>query len=292
MRHTTKKSLAMLGLDDNESSDLPEQYTDIYIPDELVIYKDPKKQSMLLNINKPRYISSAPTTSISKLSLHSKDTNFQMNDKDDLTVIISNSANDITEETGGSLNGAMDEIINDMKLQEIHELKTVLNAGDTKYDQETESTHFRMDWFKACNGINHEIFPKLSSAVRGIINGKAKEIDKYDLSQKCINKVIGILKEEQYLAIEEREYLRLFLQRASTFKPITNEFEQDLIKENPIAYQDHVQNKGMNGLVLMDIFDVHRMFVFCNFNMREYTIDNFKKDVTEKGKQSLGEKKK
>ncbi len=67
-----------------------------------------------------------------------------------------------------------------------------------------------MNWMKACNGISHELWSKLGSAVKAIINDKDKNIDPQKLNEENIETVIKILKEERHLAIEERHYLRSF----------------------------------------------------------------------------------
>eukprot|EP01084_Bolivina_argentea_P314599 544914_1 len=75
-----------------------------------------------------------------------------------------------------------------------------------------------LDWTQVCNGISHEMWPKLASAVKSIVTDQA--INQHDLSVTSIDKVIDILKNKRNLCIEEQEYLRRFLQQAAAFKPL------------------------------------------------------------------------
>eukprot|EP01084_Bolivina_argentea_P171570 297239_1 len=126
-----------------------------------------------------------------------------------------------------------------------------------------------MDWFKACNGIQHEMWSKLAIAVKSIIIDDATKIKMDNLSEKNIIQVINILKNRRHLAIEERGYLRRFLRRAANFK-INNQYIK--IQQN--------QNKMLQyESLLIDIFYVYKIFIFTNFNFREHTINDFKKHI-------------
>ena len=86
-------------------------------------------------------------------------------------------------------------------------------------------------WFNICNVIKHEMYPKLASAIMAITEDefKSEAIDHniYSISiplysiKENIEEVIQYLKTKRKLAIEERNYLRMFIQRALQFVPIT-----------------------------------------------------------------------
>eukprot|EP01084_Bolivina_argentea_P289467 497086_1 len=164
-----------------------------------------------------------------------------------------------------SINHLTDEIINDMEIQEINTLKSVIKDNDDKNE-------WRMNWEKACNAIHHEMFPKLANIIRAIINDKQTEIKHDDLSDDTINKVVDILKTERHLPFEERQYLRKLLLRSVQFQQKT-----DINITNIDIYK---QNNDKTNL-LMDIFDVHRIFMFFNFQAKEYLVEQYQKDVRE-----------
>eukprot|EP01084_Bolivina_argentea_P019827 36867_1 len=190
------------------------------------------------------------------------------------------------------INDITNQLINDMELQEINSLKCVLDKGEQKYDKlisknttanYVQASDFVMDWGKICNGIRHEMWPKLASAVRAIINNKKTKVEQNDLSNDCIDKVINILKQERHLAVEERQYLRRTLQRASHFVPISANNKET--QNNMELFKDET---GLGVLMLMDIFDFHRLFTFFNFNFIEYSGNDYEKDINERAPRKLG----
>ena len=74
-----------------------------------------------------------------------------------------------------------------------------------------------MDWMKICNAIQHEVYPKVSSVVKSIIN--KNNINKMDLSPNTVNTVIEKLKSKN-IATEPREYIKKLIERAKRFKPM------------------------------------------------------------------------
>ena len=88
-------------------------------------------------------------------------------------------------------------------------------------------TKFKISWINICNCIQHEMYPKVASAVRQFINNHSNHnedekslIDLYDLSVESETKLIDFLKTKTKLPLEERTYLRQLIQRARSFKPI------------------------------------------------------------------------
>eukprot|EP01084_Bolivina_argentea_P123314 218534_1 len=203
-------------------------------------------------------------------------------------IPVINISNEQKQANSADINDITDEMINDMQLEEITSLQSTINHFDKQTNHQlNQSTQF-MDWERVCNGINHELWPKIANAVRAIINDKDKPIDKYDFSKDCIDKVMDILKKERYLPNEERQYLRRVLQRAIAFTQITNEQRQRQEMMN-----SDVTKKAVQTLLLMDIFDVHKIFKFFNFNFKEYDIADYEKDIKtcieKQGKKALGD---
>eukprot|EP01084_Bolivina_argentea_P019828 36870_1 len=136
------------------------------------------------------------------------------------------------------INIITEEILSEMKSLEIDFI-------EEKHDI------FKMSWAKACNAISHEMWPKLASAVKSIVNDK--NINEYDINNDCINKVITILKEERHLAVEERQYLCQLLKRGSRFNSQKHNYSE-VIGNN--KHTPRYINNGLTWCLLMDIFDV------------------------------------
>eukprot|EP01084_Bolivina_argentea_P195341 335131_1 len=115
------------------------------------------------------------------------------------------------------LNIAWFELVNeqDIKIKDIQIANHVYNEiPDDLY------TERWMNWERICNGISHEMWPKLANIIRAIIRDKNRNIKEFDISEKCMGDVIDILKDERHLPSEETDYLREALTRATEFDPI------------------------------------------------------------------------
>ena len=98
---------------------------------------------------------------------------------------------------------------------DLNEIEQVFNKKETK-----------LSWLHICNAIKHEMYPKLASAIRPIIQDQKHDEDSsddedtlkiglYDIQQN-VNKVIEYLKTKRKLAVEERDYLKRLIERAVT----------------------------------------------------------------------------
>jgi len=82
---------------------------------------------------------------------------------------------------------------------------------------------FALNWERICNCIAHEMWPKLASTLRGILNEEKHEIKSENISEESIDKIIEILKGKRNLANEERIYFKALAQRAMESFKATNE---------------------------------------------------------------------
>ena len=177
-----------------------------------------------------------------------------------------------------SLNANQSKVFEEIEI--IQKRPDSINVNDTK---STTMNVYKMDWYKACNAIHHEMWPKLASAVTATIDkiGEPK-IDKNKFKQEDVKIVIDKLVEERHLPTEERIYLQGVLQRASEFNlDNTRNTKSPCIIGNTDK-DFHIKMKGLNESLLMDIYDVHSIFKYFIFNYKEYTINDYKKDIHKK----------
>eukprot|EP01083_Nonionella_stella_P054923 144948_1 len=178
------------------------------------------------------------------------------------------------------INQATDAMIDDMSEHDIYSLeKIVSNAVD--------HNDFKMSWNHVIACIKHEMWPTLGSVIQALLRNKNKVIGQYDLSRVCIDNVINILKKKQ-LASEECHYLEQLILRAKEFDPNESKYQRVDPSDNN-AHRDGTDvyyKGGMSASLLMDIHNVHKIFVFANFNFAEYTMLDFKSDITK----ALGQK--
>eukprot|EP01084_Bolivina_argentea_P083588 151345_1 len=177
----------------------------------------------------------------------------------------------------------------DSPINDIHE-KQIIDKNDS-------SLNFRLNWLHIIECIRHEMWPKLASSIYAIIDNKDeakhKIIDLYNLDGDTISDVIEILKSKRHLAIEERDYLRNLIKRAKQFNPIScdNTVSTKNINTGPVQKQIDFESKnvGLNLPLLIDIFSVHRSFMFNNFHFNEYSVNNFKNDIKKNAKEYVEE---
>eukprot|EP01083_Nonionella_stella_P286784 976123_1 len=154
------------------------------------------------------------------------------------------------------------------------------NAIDLRHDD------FKLNWNHLVSCIRHEMWPILASVIKGMLDNNNDEeaqkanprIDIHDLSDECMDKVIDMLKRKRRLPSEECRYLRQLMIRAKGFDPHYLNLKKDHndMDMNSIDYH----KKGLSKCLLMDIYGIHKAFVFTNFNFEEYTIRQFMEDIT------------
>eukprot|EP01084_Bolivina_argentea_P132096 233106_1 len=114
---------------------------------------------------------------------------------------------------------------------DMNEISVAVNNTQNEKDEQ-----FKMSWDHILEAIKHEMYPKLSSAIKSIINYSNNQqnmqvneddekntikIELYDLTDKSRDNVIEFLKEKRKLKIEERKYLYGLINRARSFNPNT-----------------------------------------------------------------------
>eukprot|EP01083_Nonionella_stella_P308538 1089047_1 len=180
------------------------------------------------------------------------------------------------------INETTNEIINDMSTQEIHSLKHTISGS--------KHADFNLTWNHLVECIRHEMWPKLASVIKGLLGSsnnennmneeKGNEFD-HDLSDESMDKVIDTLKKKRRLQSEECHYLRQLMIRAKGFDPchliVTPKKDENDMNMNPIDYD----SKKLTKSLLMDVFDIHKAFVFANFHFEEYTVSHFLEDIAE-----------
>ena len=108
------------------------------------------------------------------------------------------------------------------------DIEGIFSCSDLKeIEQVFNKRESKLSWLNICNAIKHEMYPKLASAIRPIIQDQKQDehstdddeeqlkIGLYDIQQNLDN-VIEYLKKKRRLAVEERDYLKRLIERAIT----------------------------------------------------------------------------
>eukprot|EP01084_Bolivina_argentea_P073319 133044_1 len=189
---------------------------------------------------------------------------------------------------------------NEEEIANIHLLsKTIITTNEMKeeklhvsYGNINEKRDLSVTWNHLLNCINHEMWPKLSSVIKAMIeNDDNKDVvvsNTYDLSDNCIDNVIDKLRKKRYLPSEECQYLRKLIIRAREFN-LGTKFEYNIDQHERDDKDFYFKMRRLNRTLLNDIFEYHRIFTFSNFNFREYNIADYRNDIIKQGKVVLGE---
>ena len=137
--------------------------------------------------------------------------------------------NDITRENAmvsreAKLAVTVDSIINKFKPL----LKDIIVHSDIMaetHDSEKEEMRDDLTWYNVMHCVRHELYPamavSMSKAVDELIF--SSEFDIYDLSQKAVDRVVGVLKTKKELFNNEIEYIQGIVERARAFQWDENE---------------------------------------------------------------------
>eukprot|EP01084_Bolivina_argentea_P048006 88488_1 len=180
---------------------------------------------------------------------------------------------DINEETERLLSSFDQNDLTDLQ-QTLHEIN--------KNDNPSTTIDFTMDWTKICQCVTHEMWPKLASIIKSLIHKNQISICK--INQKNIKTIIDGLKSRN-TEIEPLQYLKQLIKRALQFQKATKLQEYDISQLKRRSENTIIQSR------LMDIYCIHKLFIFARFNFENYGIKDFREDIIMNGKSILGEKK-
>eukprot|EP01084_Bolivina_argentea_P219448 372196_1 len=189
---------------------------------------------------------------------------------------------DIEEQTNMMLSTFTETELKQTLQSDEHTFSSQQQNAPTTHDEKSESF---MNWNNVCQCVKQQMWPKLSSAIKSIVD--SLDGDNVFLfwdnviTNDSIDIVINKLKEKRHLQIEERKYLQKLIYRTKNFTPIVNNhYYQGFIQGKISSEMKTIyhSSKTLNEALLMDIFDVHRIFVFSNFNFRNYSATDFTKD--------------
>ena len=101
------------------------------------------------------------------------------------------------------------------------EIESIFSASDLDEIESAIDIQFKPSWIHVANCVHHEMYPKLSSAIRSIIKQENQHFNVHDLEDQAIKSMLKYLKKQRNLGIEERNYLSNLVIRTRAFTPIT-----------------------------------------------------------------------
>eukprot|EP01083_Nonionella_stella_P126616 383325_1 len=160
-------------------------------------------------------------------------------------------------DSDGDINKETEDILETFDESEMKELYTQVLQSNEEI--------LVMDWNKIIECVKHEMWPKLGSIIKGILNSKQTngEIKKEDIQM-----VMDGLK-VKHLAAESINYFQKLVERAmhSNINQIANQSR----------YEDESENDF--DALLRDVWSVYKCHRFTQFNLTQYSLDQFKEDI-------------
>eukprot|EP01084_Bolivina_argentea_P238116 400055_1 len=145
--------------------------------------------------------------------------------------------------------------------------------------------NFSLNWQHISNAIKHELYDTIASSFMDVVKNNKKEYSL--LTYDNINYVLDTLKVVKNIKPNEIYYInQLINSRAKQFKPLKNTTDQSVMDDR--EYDEtmtqfngciHTDFPDLNIQLLYDIYNVHNIFKFTNYQFAKYTKDQFIHDV-------------
>eukprot|EP01084_Bolivina_argentea_P086492 156345_1 len=133
-------------------------------------------------------------------------------------------------------NEEAEDLIKSFHPDEITKLQDLLMSDEEKthYPNDEKQEHtsketFKMNWMKICECVSHEMWPKLSSVIKGII--RENNVNIYEINNESITTIFNALK-KRTIQIEPLQYLKALIQRAMAFSINNNNNNNNTDKYN------------------------------------------------------------
>eukprot|EP01083_Nonionella_stella_P312260 1116262_1 len=125
-----------------------------------------------------------------------------------------------------------------------------------------------LTWQRIANALNHELYDKISSSFMVIVGGEKRFENMDELLEEIKNK--------RHIHQHEINYIRQLIERSKQFcnnhgtpKPNDKQMTIDM---------GHITDATSDGLcfdLLCDIYNVHKCFLFANYQFKHYDVNEF-----------------
>eukprot|EP01083_Nonionella_stella_P230497 814677_1 len=153
------------------------------------------------------------------------------------------------------------DILAEMSPDEVDSLQSHLNAARLIRD--------KLNWTHISSSLMHELDEKISFHFINTV--KKLNISTIELSEAMEQKL------NKKMPKQEVHYIRQLIQRAIQNTMGVSSDANTLKKQNDAPRETDLN--GLNGNVLVDIFNVYRLYKFCNFHFESYTKEQFMKAI-------------
>eukprot|EP01083_Nonionella_stella_P276229 938454_1 len=135
---------------------------------------------------------------------------------------------------------------------------------------------FALNWQHIANALKHELYDKIASTFMVIVNGSNKRFEN-------LNELLEEIKNERHIHQKEIDYIRQLIERAKQFCYDTRGTSKANDKQMMIDSSDeddiNLTNDGLTSQLLIDIYNVHKCFLFSNYHFMDYGVKDFANDI-------------
>eukprot|EP01083_Nonionella_stella_P129955 394361_1 len=144
----------------------------------------------------------------------------------------------------------------------IYELKNVLNAN----------------WLHISSAINHELYESLSSKIEKRVQTDFFK-SKAETNLDYIFNALSQLKEQSKVDANEINYIKQLMKRANNIEKHAYNNESDFLSKKELNQDIDDDLCGLNAMMLYDIYNVHKCFLFANYHFQSFTTNQFIKCI-------------
>eukprot|EP01083_Nonionella_stella_P087227 242578_1 len=183
--------------------------------------------------------------------------------------------NDVDEELGDDVNGPNDCLL--MDIDPVFPLPMSTTDRESRdYDEfkilkhcYTHGVAPLLTWQHIANALDHELYDKISSTFMVIVNG--------DKRFENVNELLQEIQTERHIHQNEINYIRQLIERATHFYTKNHGTSKPNDKQMTID-MGHITDATSDGLcfdLLCDIYNVHKCFLFANYQFKHYDVNEF-----------------
>eukprot|EP01084_Bolivina_argentea_P073382 133173_1 len=140
------------------------------------------------------------------------------------------------------------------------------------------SVTWSLNWKHIVSAINQALYGKIASIVSVIVSSNTFN---HPISNKSIEMILRKLRIKYKITQNELNYITIVMKNARQFR--ANAFGKKIRKRNnqKIGYGNDIDIAfaGLNIDILYDIYNVHRCFIFANYQFTQYETNTFIENI-------------
>eukprot|EP01083_Nonionella_stella_P276228 938448_1 len=130
------------------------------------------------------------------------------------------------------------------------------------------------NWQHIANALRHELYDKVADTLMAIANQNGKRFQN-------VNKLLEAIKNERHIHQKELNYIRKLMVRQFYYNTCGRGPPKPNRKQMMMDMDDDIDrnSEGLSFNLLIDIYNVHKCFLFGNYHFQHYDVEQFADDI-------------